>query len=486
MIHSKAITMLKHFSKKEFVQFGSYLSSGVFTSNKKLEKLFNFLKKYYPALDSPELSKNNIYRSAYGNAKYDDAKTRKLLSDFYKETELFISIQRLRSDKLMLQKTVMAELDDKKIDALFPLKYEEFREQLHKPPYQLADFINMHLMEWGNLRFHLSRGMQENMGPHIYNRLENLIFYTLCDTFLGLQDILAHKNSFNYSKPVNLPEAFISSIDHKKLFQYIEENDFMGKEVVMSFYLAYLANNNFDDDSYYYRMKDFVLKNFEKYHISTQRTMAAFMTNYCIRKRRLSIKKFDSELAEVYQLHIVYKLIKIDKEKYSRTDVFLNILTYYYEIGELSKLSGFIEANIESIQPAHRKNTISLCEAMIEFERGNFNASLGRVSLIKSTTFTFKHKIKILILKNHFELQNYETARDLAGSFYKSTSVSGSIPEQQKQRILKFLSYYNLMLRAVDEKDVESKLHESLITIKSDKFMESAWVTKKIEQLLGK
>jgi len=39
MVHSKTIDILKELSKKEFIQFGRYLSSGAFTSNKNLLKL---------------------------------------------------------------------------------------------------------------------------------------------------------------------------------------------------------------------------------------------------------------------------------------------------------------------------------------------------------------------------------------------------------------------------------------------------------------
>ncbi|NOS83940.1 MAG: hypothetical protein HOP31_02270 [Ignavibacteria bacterium] len=484
MIQSKAITILKQLNKKEFIQFGKYLSSGAFTPNKKLFKLYNFLKKHYPHFSSAEISKQSIYKSSYNNPKYDDASTRKILSDFYKETELFLAMLRLRNDKPTLQKTVLPELDERKLDTLFPFKYEEIKGKLLVPPHQLSDFLDIHLLEWSNLSFHLIRGMQDKMGPHVYSRLENIIFYTLCDTFLGLQDILTYKNSYNFSKPVNLPQAFVSSIDHKKLFKYIQDNEFLGKEIVLSFYLAYLANKNFDDNSYYFRLKEFVLKNFENYHISTQRTMAAFMTNYCIRKRRQSEKEFDHELSEVYQLHIKYKLIRINKEKYIRTDVFLNMLTYYYEVGKISELGSFIEANIESIQPGHRKNTISLCQALMEFEQGNFELSLRQVSMIKSTTFVFKHKIKILILKNHFELKNYETARDLANSFYKSTTMSKNVLELQKQRIYKFLSYFNLLIKASENKPEKNKLSEISGSKKENQFLESVWILKKIDKLL--
>jgi hypothetical protein len=486
MVHSKSFDILKELSSKEFIQFGKYLTSGAFTSNKNLHKLYDFLKPYHPEFSSSEITKESIYDSAYNNVKYNDSKTRKLLSDLYKEAELFITILRIRNDKFEFQKILLPQLDERKLDTLFPSKYEELKAYLFEPPIQLSDFLEIHLLEWNNLRFNLIRGLQSKMGPTVYSRSENLIFYVLCDTFLALQDMQAHKNSYNYSKSVNLPQTFISSIDHKKLFNYIQKNEFPGKDVVVSFYLAYFALKNFEDSSQYFRFKDFVLKNFENYHISTQRTMAAFLTNYCIRKKRLSEKKFDHELFEIYQLHIKYNLIRINNEKYIRSDVFLNMLTYFYENSKLSELSSFIDSNIENIQPGHRKNTIALSKALIEFEKGNFELSLRQSSMIKSTTFAFKHKLKILILKNHYELKNYETAGELANSFNKSIAVDKNFAEPQKQRSYRFLHYYNLLLKASLDKKGKNKLRESMAISNNEQFQESVWIMKKIKQLLKK
>ncbi len=486
MVHSKTFDILKELSKKEFIQFGKYLGSGAFTSNKNLYKLYDFLRDFYPDFSSPHITKQSIYSSAYINSKYSDSKTRKLLSDLYKEAELFIAFLKIRNDKFEFQKTLLPELDERKLDTLFPSKYEEIKEYLFKPPMQISNFLDIHLLEWHNLRFNLIRGLQSKMGPSVFSRSENLIFYVLCDTFLAFQDMLTYKNSYNYSKPVNLPDAFISSIDHKKLFTFIQKNEFPGKDVVVSFYLAYMALKNFEDISHYFRFKEFVMKNFENYHISTQRTMAAFLTNYCIRKKRLSEKKFDHELFEIYQLHIKYNLIRINNEKYIRSDVFLNMLTYYYENGKISELSSFIESNIENIQPGHRKNTFALSKALIEFEKGNFELSLRQSSMIKSTTFVFKHKLKILILKNHFELKNFETAGELAGSFYKSIAVDKNFAEPQKQRSYRFLHYYNLLLKASLDKEGKNKLRESMAISNNEQFQESVWIMKKIKQLLKK
>jgi hypothetical protein len=407
MIQSKAIDILRELNRKEFLQFGKHLESSAFTSNKNLPKLYNFFKKYFPAFSSEKLTKENIYRSVYGMAGYNDAKTRKLLSYLYKEAEKFIVILNVFSQKVKYDRILLEEFDIRKLDSLFISKYEELSTYLDSGEKHYEYYLEKYLVEWRNIIFQLERGMQHKIALNVYKRSEYLIFLFLSDLFLSLNDIEANKYRYNIESRVNLAEAFISNLNDKKLFEYIERNNFENKDLLFSYYLGYLANRNFDDEKHYYKLKDFALKNIDNFHEGSQKTIVVFLISYCTRKTRdQNSRKFELELNESYKLYIKYKLYKISGENYIRIDLFLNILSNYFTVGKITEAGRFLEDNIDSIQPGHKKNMLAISNALIQFEKRNFAESLKHASLIKSNTFLYRDKVKILSLKNNYELKN--------------------------------------------------------------------------------
>jgi hypothetical protein len=488
MIQSKAIDIIKELNKKEFIQFGKYLESAAFTSNKKLIKLYNFLKRYYPAFSSEKLSKETVFRSVYGNTGYNDAKARKLLSDIYKEAERFIVILNALTHRETYDKILLEEFDVRKLDSLFESKYEEYNTYLDGGEKHYQYFLEKYLVEWRNIIFNLERGMQFKIAMNVYKRSDYLIFFFLSDLFLTLCDIEANKQAYNVESKVNLTQAFISNLNEKKLLDYIEKNNFENKDVLFSYYLGYQAVSNFNDEKHYYNLKDHVLKNIDRFHEGTQKSTVIFLLNYCTRKLRTQHhQKFKLELYDSYNLYIKYKLYKISDENYIRIDIFINILSNYFSVGKITEAAAFLENNIESIQPGHRKNMLALSNALIQFEKRNFGESLRNVSLIKSNTFLYKNSVKVLGLKNNFELKNYEIARQLSHNYRNYLIENKNINPAHREKDLMFLRYYSTLWKIYDGKSVRSTISElKKEVLENDRFPESDWILAKINELEAK
>lgn len=485
MIQSKAIEIIKALSRKEFLQFGIYIESSAFTSNRKLTKLFSFLKKYYPDFSSPKFTKENMFRSVYGSIEYNDVKARKVLSDLYKEVEKFIVIKGALSERDVYTKVLLKEFDRRKLDNLFISSYDEYSMFLDKNKKNSDYFLEKFVTEWRNILFYMERGMQHKITKNIYKRIEYLIFFFICDLSLSLNDIDAHKISFNTELDINLANEFMSDLNHKKLFKYIEKNDFENKDIVYIYYLGYLATTNFGDERHYYSLKDFVLTNFNKFNEYSQRASLLPLINYCVRK--VSIKddlRFNQELYFYYNMYIKYRLYNISGKNYIRNDVLLNIFTNFFSISRTSEIKKFVEDNIVSIQPSHRKNMLAYANALMCFENKDFAHSLKNATLIKSNTQLYKDAIKILTLKNHFELKNYEIARECVNSYHNYLNEKKNITEIRRQKRLKFLSYYNMLWKHFEGKKVQLSLKELEADISKDNtFTESKWILEKVKEL---
>ncbi|MGH2575940.1 MAG: hypothetical protein ACRDFC_09610, partial [Ignavibacteria bacterium] len=273
MIHSKALEIIKGLSKIELHRFERFLESPFFNPNRKLPKLCRVLEKYYPEFDSAKFTKEDVFRRIYGNEKYNDARLRKVFSDLYKEAERFLVILKLDENKEMYHQILLGELDSRKLDNLFFLKYEESNEHLDKGGMQYDYFLEKHLLDWLKITFHLERGEQNKIALQIYERSEHLIFYFLSDLFLTLNDIHANRRGFNFSHEPDLPGKFIECLDVNSFFEFVNKYEIKNKVIVQLYFHAYLMNKNFDKEEYFFEFKKFAEENINKFNKFGQMTL---------------------------------------------------------------------------------------------------------------------------------------------------------------------------------------------------------------------
>lgn len=486
MIQSKALDMIGSFSKKEISEFEKYLLSPYLTSNKKLLPLFRFIKKYTPDLSDPKFNKESAYYSVYGKAAFNYSRLRKLLSDLYKETERFTVVNNILKNESEYYKILTDELDSRSLEKLFLSALEKYNHVINETAVHYDYFLNKHLAEWKNVLFHLERGMQHKIALNVYKRTEYLIFYFLSDFFLSIQDMHSNHGRFNIKSSKNLADEFLKNLDINKLFEFISKHDFDGKDVLTAYYMAYKAFSNFNNIKYYYEYKKFISEHLNTFNEGTQRTTVIYLINYCGRKKRFENSSvIKNELIDNYGIYIKYGLYKISGENFFRSDLFLNIVSNYFEAGKSEEAEEFVKENIGIIQPTHRKNVKSLFNALHEFEKGNFGDSLRETSLIKTNTFLYKYKIKFLNLKNHFELNNYEIAKESVNSFRKFLNTDKNLQDEQRTAIHAFFNYYNALWSFREGKSNQKSIIELFRKIPAERSLpESDWLSSKFNALI--
>lgn len=493
MIQSKAIDIVKSFNKKEISGFIKYLESPFLNSNKNLIMLFDGIKKYYPSFNSSKLTKESVFKNVYPGKPYDDLKLRKLFSDLYKESERFLVLSAADKNRTVFNKLLLEELDSRKLDNLFIPKMEQHSSYLDNTYYKTDNmhydyFLEKHLAEWKNIMFHLERGLQKKITLNIYKRTEYLIFYFLSDFFLSFQDNLSNRNRFNTKAEVDLGSEFLKNLNISGLFEFILKNDFENKNVLNAYYLAFLAFSNFENRKYYTDFKKYILKHIDQFNEGTRRIVVINLINYCVRKKRISKdRKIRMELNDNYSLYIKYKLYRLSGENFFRTDLFLNIISNYFDIGKIAESSEFLERNIEIIQPSHRKNIRHLCVALIEFEKGNFGESLKESSRIKSNIHMYRYHIKYLNMKNHYELKNYDIAKESLNSFRKYANRDGNLTDMIRSKTIEYLKYYNILWKFHENPPNPERVDDTIRTLKKNSpIPESEWLLNKFAEFRKK
>ena len=206
MIHSKIIDIIKTFSKVELKQFSEFLRSPFHNKNKNLILLFDSLLKYHPEYDADN---EKIFHKIYPGKEYSHDNIKKLMSELLKTGESFLSHSRFINEKFLLNKTLLKELSNRKLDNLFKLIISKLEADF---PEEYPDYYNNRSSIEG---FKIEYNVTRNTGAD-FEKIHNDKFS--CDTCYYLFQALVYihcttslKNSYSHiSTNKNLDDLFLN------------------------------------------------------------------------------------------------------------------------------------------------------------------------------------------------------------------------------------------------------------------------------------
>ena len=126
MYTHQLIELLKTFSEKELMKLFKFLNSPYFNNSKRIIALFQILKKNYPEFDSRSFTRENIFKSIYKKAEYNDSTFRNLMSDLLKLTLKFVMLEGLEKKEVESYFYITQELFSRGNIDLFKIKMDSF------------------------------------------------------------------------------------------------------------------------------------------------------------------------------------------------------------------------------------------------------------------------------------------------------------------------------------------------------------------------
>ncbi|MBE2219653.1 MAG: hypothetical protein IAE90_15685, partial [Ignavibacteria bacterium] len=72
MLKSNLLEILAALNLKEFKDFGEYVNSPFFNKNEAVIKLYEYIRRYFPALEGLNFGKENVFSEIFPNAEYND------------------------------------------------------------------------------------------------------------------------------------------------------------------------------------------------------------------------------------------------------------------------------------------------------------------------------------------------------------------------------------------------------------------------------
>lgn len=180
MYKSNLFELLKIFTPKEFKELGDYVKSSFFNKNENVISLYNYIKKYFPDLDSPNLEKQIVYSNLAGNEKYNDGFMRTVIFNLNKLAEDYLAHNsKPEIDKQIATTDVLIKRNAFK---LFEKKFKQISDELEKTEIRTKDYYfrkyqlgGMNTAHSSNTRAFLN--VKDFIDSEEMQTLENLMIY---------------------------------------------------------------------------------------------------------------------------------------------------------------------------------------------------------------------------------------------------------------------------------------------------------------------
>jgi hypothetical protein len=478
MIKSKALALLKTFTPKEFKKYELFVRSPYFNKENVQVKIYELLKRYYPEFNSPDLEKEKLYCGLYPGRKYNDGAMRNILSDMLKLAEMFLSVDRFRSQDFKKSIFLLETLKDKKLSDHFINQKEKtekiieediFKDELYfDRKSELAIIYARFLRETQDTFIQRDKVLQETSDLVTISSLIKLIYYNT--DMLSVQS-----NISNITYNLNLADEIDSFFAHsgKKYLKipYIEG-------YWLSFKLIQAG-----DEKYFYLLKDFIQRCINEINNDEIKNIFTILENYCYRKITEGRPEFLKEQFLLYRQ-------SVERGNYTSvgfisSTLFMSIVVIGYEAGEFEWTNKFISEYISEVKEDSRNNTARFCAALKFYWNGNYESSLNELSGVTSEEFSFKQNIRSLTLKIYYELNETEPFYSHIDSYKHFIQNNKFVHNNVREPISNYISFTKKLfdLKNFPKKDSGFELHRLRKEISGTKaLINKLWLLRKIDE----
>lgn len=490
MLKSKAIDIIKSFSKTEFDRFKKFVESPYFNTNAGIVRLVSVLESYHPDYNSEGLTEELLYKKVYAGNKFSYSLMRNLMSELLHLSESFLINNRFNNDILKHPSNIidlLDELQNRDISNHFKLrlknaekmiKKEKFDSSLYKNNVQLINFILDD--EYNKVSFRHS--------------LKDIFFrkavYELCST---ANSLYRNANSIHFISIENNVSAdeslffiFLKCIDFRKFLNELEKrrsSETLVIEIYFKLILIILEPENLDN---YYEVKNNIFKNISKFSNSEKYSLLNVLRNYVLFEHARGVKTLEHEVRSINLKMLDTLDFKKDKMESILGIIFLGIFYDSVSNNDLSFAEEFISKYSGQLRKEIRKDIHGYATALIHFAKSEFERSLEALSHVKPPNKVYFVKIKHLYIMLYYELGYYEEGLSVIDS-YKHYLDNNKVQNQDMRKNLLrlcrlYLRLYRLKMNTgnTGEFDVIRFMKE----LDSEKLnSETKWILTKLEEL---
>ena len=466
MHHSKLIQTLQILNARELKRLLQFLKSPFYNSNPNIINLYLHLRNYFPAFDSPKLTKEKVFKKLFPNRNYDHQKLLNLMSDFRALIEKYLQVLQLEKEGIEQKKMLLKVYAERpECYPLFKKNLEVLNAELDALPYQDANYYHekhwleqMYFNHPGTDKFRLTAAQYEKSMQHLDNRY-------ILDKLLLSCEMKAREKPLSEEHNIWLLEEIKNDTREKKIEDPVAE----GYKIILDL----LDKGN---EQQYFKLKKLFLKNTEQFSRTQQQNILQSLINYTVQKGNTGEEKFLKENFELFKIGLQEALF-INNGVMSDAN-YNAILIVAIRNRKFSWAKKFIVDYATFLAEKFRQDVKTFGMALWHYYQNKLDSTIEQLHDFTFLNDYYQIQGRVLLLRTYFEkftddISYYELLATQAQSFNKYVRRNDVISKARKEALINFIQMTSKIAKLkVDHKLDKNEKEKLKLKIRSGNYLD--------------
>lgn len=454
----RLVEILKTFDDEEIKSFGKFLLSPFIKSRRNIGTLLSYISNYHPEYPSPDLSKEVIFKALYPGENYNDKKMVNLIYDLTKAAESYLIHSTIENDEIESQMILCRGYFNKKLINQ-SVRIIKNIENILKPGFSSERdfFIRTYKLESIKSINHLHNDDFEKFVKSIFKQYESSAVNFLIDFAWMMSFIKMNSTSFFNTGKTNILDSISGSFDFNNFLKFTKEYKSEYRTLIDIHYYIIKTVSETDNSEYYYLLKKLIFNNIKIFDREEKFFLLKHLCNCAVEKYNNGLFDFGKEVYLIWKKMLEHNAYSSSESENMQLNIYRNILNKAIDEKEkIVFIENFIENYIDKLNPEEKEGVKEYSYAYFYFYKKEFDKALEIISKISHINTALKMDYRILILKIHYELNNFEQAFSLVDSFRHFFKNDKEITELHKEETWKFLRFYLRLLKLKPEIETDN------------------------------
>jgi hypothetical protein len=449
----RLLKILNSFCRNEFRDFGKFLNSPLYNTNRTIIKFYDFLKPYYPAFEDLDIHSEKVFKKIFEGRVFNGGVMRNLVSDMLRLSEEFMVYLRFNNNTTLKSLFLLKEHDARRLDTLFEISARKFKETLDASKVKEEDYyLNRHFFESIRREFGESRVLPGKSTP---------VFSQISEEIDSLINFFIIKILKEYFKILNVQKQLNFSF-REEIFEFIlnyagANQDKLEKVFIIRLLYKFLVlSKEKENDPLYEEIKMLLALNPDEVGHEYLRVFYTELYNYCKRRQAVGEKKFGRESFELINHILTLNPLPGEGPLFSAHS-YINIISTAIREGEIAWAENFAGSYKKAVIPEQRENAYFYSLALINFSRGknclfderkrHYEKALEYLVKVKAEDFYYQARTKNISLRIYYELNELDAVIAMIDSYKHFLSGNKNMPGHLNKRYTGFVYFLNKLVR---------------------------------------
>jgi hypothetical protein len=477
----KLINLLKTLTPDEMISFEKFIASPFFNSVKNHAKLFNELKKFYPAFEDSRLTPEYIYKKLFKGKAFNKQIMWNLTSAFEKLAKEFLEQVSLGRKKFQRMELLVEEFGRRKLISSYPAALKDMEILLDEGAIDYTYFENKGHLETYKQIYYFSKNDPQAMGSSKLRASEYQILLFLRMTVGSLYDMSVLSKDYNQSFDVNIPLEFAKHIDLKSIAAYARNKNFEYAFLIEIYYHSLMMLLKPLETEHLNKVRRLYKMHYDKFNLPEKRIIMHWLLIYCIPRAEAEGVKYEKIIFELNKFRLKEGLVFYPAGQLHEA-IYIQMLSAALSIGKIKWTENFIRDYTPMLQPQLRESKKAVAYAFLHFQKKEYDKVFKDINNFGYTDIWDKLFAKTLLAKTYYEMKEFDSLLyhiDSAKHFLKNNN---SVSKPNKKYHGDFF-YFLAKLVALSELSgatPAARLKDEILTAKVES---KKWLLEKADEI---